>query len=76
MKNVPHDYFGCMIDSEGSCKGKIKKKCPLDKLTIVKLIKIWKSHDIRKTTNIKMIQTSVILYETETWTQIRKTIND
>jgi hypothetical protein len=61
-------YLGSLISCHGSSEGKIRgRRAQLTREAAIKLNRIWRSHDIRKATKIKMVQTlihSIMLYVT------------
>ncbi|VEN50288.1 unnamed protein product [Callosobruchus maculatus] len=64
-------YLGSLISNSGSCENEIRRYIQQARVPMAKLTKIWRDHNITKTTKMSLVQTlmfSIFLYVSETWT--------
>ncbi|VEN39856.1 unnamed protein product [Callosobruchus maculatus] len=64
-------YLGSLIDNSGSCENEIRRRIQQARVAITKLTKIWRDHNITKSTKMSLVQSlvfSIFFYNSETWT--------
>lgn len=64
-------YLGAQITNKGGSEQEIRRRIGMAKDALGKLTKIWKDHDIRKQTKLKLVQTLIFpiaTYASESWT--------
>ena len=63
--------FGCIINSQGGCQDKIRRRRAIARTAMANLNQIWSDRNVTKATKIKLVQTLVFpiaIYASESWT--------
>eukprot|EP00795_Rhopilema_esculentum_P007185 gene7185-biopygen8579 len=65
------NFLSSMIRPDGDCEKEIDRRLAMGRSAVGKLQKIWKNHDIRLVTKIRLMRSlvfSIVLYGAEAWT--------